>query len=149
MFLKVIKVQTQSHNEPLLLYCPLGHAATQPIELKLTKRPVPQDTHALAPADEEYLPAGQAAQTYALLTYWPASQLVSSNTTLADSKQAAHLKQTMIEYENTSNLHGAHSTSSSEIIEDTDNPRQSEAYLENEDAMTHRTNLSESCRPSH
>ncbi len=38
---------------------------------------------AVAPGSDEYLPAGQAAQTNALLTYWPASQLVSSSTTLA------------------------------------------------------------------
>ncbi len=148
MFLKVIKVQTQAHNVPLLLYCPLGHAATQPIELKLTKRPVPHDMHAVAAGAEEYLPAGQAAQTNALLTYCPASQLVSSNTTLADSKQAVHFKQTMIEYQQFK-IQRAHSTSNSEIIEDKNHQRQSEAYLENNDAMTQRTNLSESSRPSH
>jgi hypothetical protein len=69
------------------LYCPLGHAATQPIELKLAASPTLQDTHELEPAAEEYLPAGQAAQTYVLVTYCPASQFVSSNTTLADNQE--------------------------------------------------------------
>jgi hypothetical protein len=43
--------------------------------------------HELEPAADEYLPAGQAAQTYVLVTYCPASQFVSSSTTLADNQR--------------------------------------------------------------
>jgi hypothetical protein len=74
------------------LYCPLGHATTQPIELKLATSPALQDTHEVEPAAEEKLPAGQAAQTYVLLTYWPASQFVSSSTTLADMQSSTRQK---------------------------------------------------------
>ena len=80
----------QSSDAPLLLYCPLGHATTQPIALKLTIRPDSHDTHELEPAADEYLPAGQAAQTYVLLTYCPASQFVSSSTTLADKQDRTY-----------------------------------------------------------
>ncbi len=82
---KHIKSNHTITDAPLLLYCPLGHATTQPIELQLTIRPDSHDMHELEPAADEYLPAGQAAQTYVLVTYCPASQFVSSNTTLADN----------------------------------------------------------------
>ncbi len=78
-------------NAPFLLYCALGHDATQLIELVSTTKPGSHDTHELEPAVAEKVPAGQAAQTYALFTNCPASQLVSSSITRAETiVNAAH-----------------------------------------------------------
>jgi hypothetical protein len=65
-------------------------------------RPEAHDMHVLEPAEDENLPAGHDAQTYALLTYCPASQLVSSNTTLAATQENENDDKMLIKSEETS-----------------------------------------------